>query len=172
MTDLPQYAKQQAVDEANAITQGFCKYTLEDFGISRLANGALKALAAMIAKYEPEEVEVVEVPTKRVIDVQDWAAKRACELSNAISNLYGPGGWTPDDVGSDEVLTAFALYIQQHEQPPVDPDLELAREVYAVKWAELPHMVANCLAGEFDDTADMLMVLAGIKAADKRRSGT
>lgn len=47
-------------------------------------------------------------------DIPEWAVKRADDLAYAADGFYS---------------TAFARYIAEHEQPPVDEDLMLARDI-------------------------------------------
>lgn len=53
-------------------------------------------------------------------DVPEWAVKRAEELSGC--DFYG---------GFGGVGGAFALYIAEHEEAPVDPDVAVVREILA-----------------------------------------
>lgn len=57
-------------------------------------------------------------------DVPEWAKKRACELANA--DISNPIPYRESHIGSygHSAITALALYIAQHEEPPVDPLFE------------------------------------------------
>lgn len=58
-------------------------------------------------------------------EIPMWAKQRACELANAervTSSSSGP--FFPADCMNSPSMHAFARYIAEHEQPPVDPLLE------------------------------------------------
>lgn len=97
----------------------------------------------------------------------EWACQRACDLVNEVKP--GECRYVPEAVPHFRALTAFARYIAQHEQPPVDPDLELAREVCAKYFAgQGCHEVAgNYRAGEYfvGEDDELTIALAAIKAA-------
>lgn len=61
-------------------------------------------------------------------DIPDWAGKRACELLNAEEPFH-PYLWPRDVVSS--AVAALAKLVMQHEQPPVDPDEEAVKRIFA-----------------------------------------
>jgi hypothetical protein len=63
-------------------------------------------------------------------EIPEWAKQRACDLANAGGNANWTF-WTLDEVGVFGSLAAFARYIAEKEQPPVDPLLLEAREILA-----------------------------------------
>ena len=99
----------------------------------------------------------------------DWAIERACELVNAA------GGGTLSvkiakgaiGLGHNLALNALARYIEAHEQPPVDPDLETAREICAKVAKELAHRgaAAMYLKTELDADPEVQFALAKLKEA-------
>jgi hypothetical protein len=56
-------------------------------------------------------------------DIPEWAVKRATDLT---SEAMKDGSWLP--IGG-HASAAFARYIAEHEEPPVDPLLIEAREI-------------------------------------------
>ena len=61
----------------------------------------------------------------------DWAIERACELANAMGAAWNMKD-AKDAYGirrSGDTVSAFARYIEAHEQPPVDPDREALIDV-------------------------------------------
>ncbi len=100
----------------------------------------------------------------------DWAIERACELVNAA------GGGTLSvkiakgaiGLGHNLALNALARYIEAHEQPPVDPDLETAREICAMvadQWDSGDGAEGRYREGCFDNDADIQFVVAKLKEA-------
>lgn len=71
-------------------------------------------------------------------EIPEWATDRACDL------LFEGVGHA---VGND-VVNAFARYIMQHEEPPVDKDVLAVREVIASQYAD-PTAMAY-IQGHFD----------------------
>jgi hypothetical protein len=69
-------------------------------------------------------------------DIPEWAAKRAAELSNMDGSHYDPRHFLPKNDYSTSIGKAFARYIAENEEPPVDP-VELAlREEYPITFAD------------------------------------
>lgn len=60
-------------------------------------------------------------------DIPDWAIARACDLYNESRDTF----WVPDLNKGSPVVRAFAAYIAEHEEPPLDPLIETLK-------AELP----------------------------------
>ena len=94
----------------------------------------------------------------------DWALERAMELANANG-----ANWTGarcHDHG-DRTLYTLARHIEAHEQPPVDPDLETAREICArvfdsVSFFGLAKMARD---GRADTAEEVEFALAKLKEA-------
>ena len=94
----------------------------------------------------------------------DWALERAMELANANG-----ANWTGarcHDHG-DRTLYTLARYIEAHEQLPVDPDLETAREICArvfdsVSFFGLAKMARD---GRADTAEEVEFALAKLKEA-------
>lgn len=83
-------------------------------------------------------------------DIPQWALKRVYTFTE------------PEDA-----YTAFARYIAQHEQPPVDPDLLTAREICA-KAAEgfgLESAPASYRNGDYDNDSEVQFALSKLKEA-------
>ena len=60
-------------------------------------------------------------------DIPQWAKERAADLADAVMNT-GPGiKWK--HLEHYACGQAFARYIAEHEEPPVDPLLEACRKV-------------------------------------------
>lgn len=105
-------------------------------------------------------------------EIPQWAKQRACELANAVS---GFSQWKRHEVGKVgyPTLTAFARYIAQHEQPPVDPDLVKAREICARVAEELAKheffegmvWAADYRKGFYDDDPEVQFALSALKEA-------
>ena len=88
-------------------------------------------------------------------EIPQWARDRACELANKEP-------WRP-------AIAAFARYIAQHEQPPVDPDLETAREICARVAEEVSPsergVHAGYRGGDYDDDPEVQFALSALKEA-------
>lgn len=58
-------------------------------------------------------------------EIPQWAKERVCALAAAAVDLTLPAGrnetWRANEVDDWACLRAFARYIAEHEQPPVDP---------------------------------------------------
>lgn len=95
-------------------------------------------------------------------DVPEWAKKRACELANA--DISNPIPYRESHIGSygHSAITALALYIAQHEEPPVDPLLAEARTICADVWESRGSKVAasQYRAGVFDAGSGPSMSIA------------
>lgn len=95
----------------------------------------------------------------------DWAYRKALILAR---HPLKPS----DSLKANSYWTAFARYIEAHEGPPVDPDLQLAREVFASLYtAEKTKEAA--MNGSYDNHLEMknyLTVIKATRAADKKTS--
>lgn len=98
-------------------------------------------------------------------EIPQWALKRAYDLIDR----------EPFDtlgrVFDRSVARAFARYIAEHEEPPVDPDLLLAREACANLLEEnnIRQPAADLYrGGEYDDTANILLALKTIRLYRER----
>lgn len=94
-------------------------------------------------------------PAPAVEKAGDWAYTR-------VQQLRGQGG------GTLSTLDAFALYIEAHEMPPVDPDVAAVRRILTTWNLNRDESVANqLLLGNFDDDGSFIAALdvyRGIKA--------
>lgn len=98
-------------------------------------------------------------------EIPQWAKERACELANAA---WGRGNrFDTDSVDFWPSIRAFARYIAQHEQPPVDPDLVKAREICARVYENSGCGIAagNCRSGKLDDYSEVQFALSALKEA-------
>jgi len=105
----------------------------------------------------------------------DWAIERAIELVNVDGSTYTHESLTQDHIGGWSLGKAFARYIEAHEQPPVDPDLETARAImsdamiYAGKNRVGQHghyeTARNFKDGTLDSTDELRFALAKLKEA-------
>lgn len=98
----------------------------------------------------------------------DWAIQRAIDLRHDLDPAVE---WRLDTIKDAPKgyasMIAFARYIAQHEQPPVDPLLIEAREIVAEAWRRSPFNgpanAARALSGEADDTVPVKAVLAALR---------
>ena len=67
-------------------------------------------------------------------DIPQWALERAAELANKEA---GDACFTAAYMAGLYLGEAFARYIAQHEEPPVDPVLKDAREIAAKHYERL-----------------------------------
>ena len=99
----------------------------------------------------------------------EWAFKRVQDLSAPLST-------DPDFEVNERFPTvrAFARYIAQHEQPPVDPDLLLARECAADACERHNSVLRPDLirSGDQDEGPIVKACLAAIRAERARIEGT
>lgn len=83
----------------------------------------------------------------------DWAIRRALELIE-IGSM-----WSRDDLfclvkkqePSCRPITAFARYIEKHENPPVNPDVLAVREILS-EFSQLREHKEQYLGGVYDNT--------------------
>ncbi|SCY69731.1 hypothetical protein SAMN05660666_02530 [Novosphingobium aromaticivorans] len=66
-------------------------------------------------------------------DIPDWAGKRACELLNAEEPLH-PYLWPSD--GVTVAVAALVKLVMQLEQPPIDPDEEAVKRIFAAFYGD------------------------------------
>lgn len=102
-------------------------------------------------------------------EIPQWAFDRACELTNIDGSSYDSKDprFRAPDVGAYSIGKAFARYIAQHEQPPVDPDLVKAREICA-RAAKAVGQANNPMryrAGDYDDDPEVQFALSALKEA-------
>ena len=96
-------------------------------------------------------------------DIPQWAKDRAVELSRSEWSYPGTRGIIRAEVFSNPsypACIAFARYIAEHEEPPVDPLLIEAREIAAGFKHYEPEDV---LAGQLDHSVALQMTLAALK---------
>jgi hypothetical protein len=103
-----------------------------------------------------------------VTDIPQWAKKRACELVNVgcVMNDYQPASVAPHNPS----IYAFAKFIAEHEEPPVDPLLIEAREICAVVMGAHVGDYFRTQAeayrdGRHDDEPEIPRILAALKRA-------
>ena len=95
-------------------------------------------------------------------EIPQWARERAAELANKESD---DACFTAAYVAAAYLGEAFARYIAQHEEPPVDPLLIEAREIVA-KFYEGnggPISSENFRAGKLDTTPLARVTLEGLR---------
>ncbi len=95
--------------------------------------------------------------------IPQWAWQRAKDLSAAAT---GPIlNWSADSVYASS--RAFALYISEHEEAPVEPLLIEAREIVKAGLSERSHAKCNCRseidAGNWDNGGKVRAALTGIR---------
>jgi len=95
-------------------------------------------------------------------DIPEWAVKRATDLT---SEAMKDGSWLP--IGG-HASAAFARYIAEHEEPPVDPLLIEAREIAAAAIEAVPgewsrHPPDSYRAGEHDDEPGLKAIVTALK---------
>ena len=59
--------------------------------------------------------------------VPEWAVKRACDLTNRDGSTYSPETIERQGVLCTSIGLAFARYIAEHEEEPIDPMVMEAR---------------------------------------------
>ena len=93
-------------------------------------------------------------------EIPEWAKKRACDLVNTCrdvhSSKYHPGMASPSRFPT---LFAFAKYIAEHEEPPVDPLLVEARELCA----QFSHYKKGYISGACDAHIEVRIALMALK---------
>jgi hypothetical protein len=100
-------------------------------------------------------------------NVPEWAKQRACELANAVGDWAVPVKW--GQAQHYALGQAFARYIAEHEEPPVDPLLIEAREIVAQWYADNPKMgggtrePTRIRAGEIDAGAEVTQTIVALK---------
>lgn len=98
-------------------------------------------------------------------EIPQWAKERACELANAANPKWG---FTVATTAWDnEFPLAFARYIAEHEEPPVDPLLVEAREIVKETLTPENHKRCDCRGeidrGEWDRGQKVRAALAALK---------
>ena len=83
-------------------------------------------------------------------DIPVWVIERVCDLATIVLRERYPTGRTlPGSLDvRNEVATAFARYIAEHEEPPVDPLLIEAEQIvdkYDYTFNGLRNAVAEAL---------------------------
>lgn len=97
-------------------------------------------------------------------EIPQWAKERAIGLMDFEAKAAVP--WTFKNVPGAAV-DAFARYIAQHEQPPVDPDLVKAREIcgqVAEEWLN-DEALEEYRLGRYDDDPEVQFALSALKEA-------
>jgi hypothetical protein len=114
-------------------------------------------------------------------DIPEWAVKRANDLT---SEAMKDGSWLP--IGG-HASAAFARYIAEHEEPPVDPLLIEARKLFAEDHRNgliaLAHPLGSCilksgagedliLEGNYDHRREVSRYLAALRRGIELGKGT
>ncbi|MDE2107438.1 MAG: hypothetical protein KGL39_60135 [Patescibacteria group bacterium] len=92
-------------------------------------------------------------------EIPQWAVERAFNLANkAGANWTTFGKMLEGRTGE-----AFARYIAEHEEPPVDPLLIEARKIveFTVHWS--PQTDRDLQSGKNDQTSEVKIALAALK---------
>ncbi len=95
----------------------------------------------------------------------DWACKEAL-VRIGLASRYDTYDWDRSSVAFKEL----ARMIEQHEEPPVDPDLLLAREIYAEQLAKGGYglsFINDAKTGKLDRYSGLVSTLTGIKEGRK-----
>ena len=101
--------------------------------------------------------------------VPEWAVKRACELTNLDGSTYSPETIERQGVLCTSIGLAFARYIADHEEEPVEPLLIEAREICAADYRiRYPNVgdgtwPDHCINGAYDSDAEVQLTLAGLR---------
>lgn len=95
-------------------------------------------------------------------DIPAWAFKRAAELSKDEEPRIH---WAGDKAAVYASMGAFARYIAEHEQPPVDPLLVEAREIVAKYYDDegQPNHAQAIRAGNWNETGLVKSALAALR---------
>ncbi|MEW4469041.1 hypothetical protein AB1K62_14535 [Parasphingorhabdus sp. JC815] len=92
-------------------------------------------------------------------DKPTWGYKRADELRKEEIIAFTP---------FEQLKTAFAKYIEQQEEKPVDPLLIEAREIVAVEYEKAGHPMAAAAyrSGVYDNDMDLKTAYAALKSRE------
>lgn len=95
-------------------------------------------------------------------EIPQWARERAAELANKESD---DACFTAAYVAAAYLGEAFARYIAQHEEPPVDPLLIEAREIVARHEDSLgfDEDAKSTRAGDVDSCESVQFTLTGLR---------
>lgn len=95
-------------------------------------------------------------------EIPQWALERAAELANKEA---GVAGFTAAYMTEADLGRAFASYIAQHEEPPVDPLLIEAREIVARHEDSLgfDEDAKSTRAGDVDSCESVQFTLTGLR---------
>lgn len=102
-----------------------------------------------------------------------WAMDRARELVRAEYPAQEGSVFSEDAIShpsNNRAIKALARIVATHEKPPVDPDLEIAREAMALTFEghSNPGSAAKARAGEYDDTAGVTSIRHALRIARER----
>lgn len=93
-------------------------------------------------------------------DIPEWALERAAEEANKAACI--PGAWNKNSIESLNIGRAFAAYIAENEEPPVDPDLIRARDICA-ELAQYQNTKIGYRNGTYDSGVAMRATLKVLK---------
>ena len=104
-------------------------------------------------------------------EIPQWVKTRIMALCNEVKP-----GWLDeaDDLNPTfPSVAAFARYIAEHEEPPVDPDLIEARKLVAGKYQSIrDHDYAGWVnSGQKDDSSEVRLILSAIKRGRELERG-
>ena len=94
-----------------------------------------------------------------------WAMQRAIEEAALIRKEP----WLMPSPDAKQAVEAFARYIMQHEQPPVDPDVSIVREILA-QATPYEDVAKSFLAGDWDSKPQFIAALTRFRQAVAARS--
>jgi len=96
-------------------------------------------------------------------EIPQWALERAAQLANKEAGVTG--GFTAAYMTEADLGRAFARYIAQHEQPPVDPLLIEAREIAAKYYDGVCryNTAEACRNGKWDGAPSVQLALAALR---------
>jgi hypothetical protein len=94
-------------------------------------------------------------------DIPQWALDKAAKAAGVGIAYHGSAFTTITNAS----IAAHARTLAKYEKPPVDPDLERARELLAIEFERLGNQNAAdwTRKGEYDTDAETLAVMAALK---------
>lgn len=101
----------------------------------------------------------------------DWAIERAVEKWYTNTGTKVGLAMVKSRPTAFQLTIAFARYISEHEAPPVDPDLLIARRAVVVslsRGSTTQSLCSNVLSGNQDEGLSVRSALAGIKLYKER----
>ena len=96
----------------------------------------------------------------------EWARKEALRRVNEQRAANGLVALPLTALSVGAMIQPLAEMIEKHEQPPVDPDLLLAREIAAAEYVKAgaeEHVAESALKGRYDTFPCVRAALAALK---------